>query len=114
MQVLIWDLRDHNGGSWLSATEDDGRKTTESPTLPAKLRLQVVCCVNFKCLMAKGLLVHDFAPMLCGRASAPGRIYRRTPAFTVLSLSCSFQKPTSTLFQTGSGIIGLHRQSCRQ
>ena len=44
--MLIWDLRDHSGGSWLTAKDGDGRSATESPTLQAKLRLQVVHYVS--------------------------------------------------------------------
>ncbi|CAK0756589.1 hypothetical protein CVIRNUC_002468 [Coccomyxa viridis] len=39
-QVLIWDLRDHEGGSWLTMKEAEGRPPSNEPFLNAKLRLQ--------------------------------------------------------------------------
>ena len=41
LQVLIWDLRDHEGGSWLTMKEAEGRPPSNEPSLDAKLRLQV-------------------------------------------------------------------------
>ena len=42
LQVLIWDLRDHEGGSWLTMKEAEGRPPSNEPSLDAKLRLQVL------------------------------------------------------------------------
>ena len=42
LQVLIWDLRDHEGGSWLTLKDAEGAPPSHEPSLDAKLRLQVL------------------------------------------------------------------------
>jgi len=45
VQVLVWDLRDYNGGSWLTAEE--GHTSTGNAKLDAKLRLKVTHQLTF-------------------------------------------------------------------
>ena len=57
VQVLVWDLRDYNGGSWLTAEE--GHTSTGNAKLDAKLRLKVTHQLTFL-YRSSGLLMPCF------------------------------------------------------